>query len=88
MSKTWYPVVDYKKCVQCGVCTDKCSHGVYDREKAPTPVVVAPHNCIQGCHGCGNLCPAGAIQYVGDTNPGEDCGCGCECSGNNGGCCG
>ena len=54
MSKTWYPVIDYGKCIECGVCTNKCKHGVYDLNKAPTPVV-APNNCIQGCQGLKKL---------------------------------
>ncbi len=87
MSKTWYPVIDYEKCIECGTCTDKCKHGVYDRKKAPTPVVVFPEGCIHGCHGCGNLCPQGAISYVGDvTVKAENCSCSCEDE--KSGCCG
>ena len=82
MSKKWYPVVDYEKCIECGTCTNKCKQGVYDLKKAPTPVVIIPENCIQGCHGCGNLCPTQAIKYVGDKgDQSEDCGC------NGNGCC-
>jgi len=66
MSDTWYPVIDYEKCIECGACMDKCKHGVYDHKKIPTPVVIIPENCIQGCHGCGKLCPVEAISYVGD----------------------
>ena len=80
MSKTWYPVIDYGKCIECGVCTNKCKHGVYNLEKAPTPVVVNPEGCIQGCHGCGNLCPNGAIQYVGDQSA-DNGNCCCSCGG-------
>ena len=65
MSKNWYPVIDYSLCDECGLCTKKCSHGVYNKEKAPTPVVINEEGCIEGCHGCGNICPSGAIQYVG-----------------------
>lgn len=67
MSKTWYPVIDYSKCSECGTCIKKCSHGVYNMEKAPSPVVVYPDGCIERCHGCGNLCPQGAITYAGDN---------------------
>lgn len=67
MSGTWYPVIDYGKCTECGKCTAKCTHGVYDKAKAPCPVVVRPEGCVQNCRGCGNLCPRGAISYVGDT---------------------
>ena len=76
MSKNWYPVIDYSLCAECGACTNKCKHGVYDK-KENRPVVVYPDGCIQGCHGCQNLCPAGAIEYVGDTSRQSDCGCGC-----------
>lgn len=66
MAKTWYPIIDYSICKECGTCVEKCAHGVFDPEKAPCPVVVNPGACIDHCHGCGSLCPAGAITYVGD----------------------
>jgi NAD-dependent dihydropyrimidine dehydrogenase PreA subunit len=66
MAKTWYPVIDYLTCVECGACVAKCTHGVYDLLKAPIPVVMKPEACIDHCHGCGNRCPVGAITYVGD----------------------
>jgi NAD-dependent dihydropyrimidine dehydrogenase PreA subunit len=40
MSKSWYPVIDYVKYAECGLCVSMCRHGVYDISKAPTPVVV------------------------------------------------
>lgn len=82
MAKMWYPVIDYSECMECGACVNKCSHGVYSKDKAPTPVVVYPEGCVEGCHGCGNLCPQNAISYVGDTVKSEDCGSGCSCGGN------
>lgn len=66
MAKTWYPVVDYVICRECGTCVTNCSHGVYDTRKVPSPIVVNPQNCVDHCHGCGNRCPVGAITYVGD----------------------
>jgi NAD-dependent dihydropyrimidine dehydrogenase PreA subunit len=66
VSKTWYPVIDYEKCVECGICTGKCRQGVYDKEKAPRPVVVRPEACDEECAGCGDICPYGAIEYFGD----------------------
>ncbi len=66
MAKTWYPVIDYLICAECGTCVAKCPHNVYDVSKAPTPVVKNPEFCIDHCHGCGNRCPSGAITYVGD----------------------
>lgn len=87
MSKTWYPVIDYEKCTECGACTDKCKHGVYDQQKAPTPVVVHPENCVHGCHGCENLCSVEAISYVGEENTAGSSCC-CDCSDDSDGCCG
>lgn len=81
MSKNWYPVIDYAECTECGACVDMCEHGVYDRSKAPSPVVIFPKGCIEKCKGCGNLCPSSAIQYVGDVQNNSSCDCG-------GGCCG
>ena len=66
MAKSWYPVIDYCSCIECGTCVSFCPHGVYDKDKAPSPVVVSPERCIDHCHGCGNKCPVGAIAYVGD----------------------
>ncbi len=86
MAKTWYPVIDYTLCAECGTCIGKCSHGVYDRAKAPVPVVVHPEGCVDHCHGCGNLCPSGAIVYLGEDTgwtpphgaaPAREAGCCC-----------
>lgn len=69
MAKTWYPVVDYVSCIECGTCITHCEdkrHFVFDSSKAPSPVVARPESCIDHCHGCGNKCPAGAITYVGE----------------------
>ncbi len=88
MAKTWYPVIDYISCIECGTCVAKCPHSVYDTKKAPTPVVTNPDECVDRCHGCGNRCPVGAITYVGDdtgwTPPNGSqeaaescCSCGC-----------
>jgi len=77
MSKTWYPVINYEECIECGACLEKCKHGVFKRD-GNRPVVVYPEGCVQGCRGCGNLCPVGAIDYVGDTGASdESCGCCC-----------
>jgi NAD-dependent dihydropyrimidine dehydrogenase PreA subunit len=83
MSNTWYPVINYENCIECGICTDQCTHGVYDEAKVPRPVVVKPEECIQDCKGCGSLCPNDAITYFGDTANNivseEGCGSGCNC---------
>lgn len=66
MAKTWYPVIDDLLCTDCGACITKCSKGAYDATKAPSPVVIDSEACVDHCHGCGNLCPVGAITYVGE----------------------
>lgn len=68
MAKTWYPVIDYLVCAECGACIAKCSHGVFEPAKAPSPVVTNPEACVDHCRGCGSLCPVGAIAYVGNDN--------------------
>lgn len=66
MAKNWYPVIDIATCLECGKCVAKCMQGVYDKNKSPVPVIVNPDNCVDHCHGCGNLCPVGSISYEGD----------------------
>ena len=85
MSKSWFPVIDLKACTSCGACIDFCTHGVYEKTKAPYPVVVEPDTCIDHCHGCGNLCPTGAITYADEDTiwtplqgkAPQSAGCGC-----------
>jgi len=78
MSKTWYPKINYENCVECGACVEHCSHGVYNKEKSPRPEVINPDNCVEGCKGCGSLCPVEAIEYFGDTGNNESNGFGCN----------
>ena len=91
MSKTWYPMINYENCTECGACVEHCTHGVYNKEKAPRPVVIFPEGCIQGCTGCKSLCPSEAIAYFGDMEDsngeakascckeGDECKCDCDC---------
>lgn len=67
MSKTWYPIIDYDKCSGCLACYEKCTHGVYELNSRNFPKVVLPEGCVQGCKGCGSLCPLEAISYHGDS---------------------
>lgn len=78
MSKMWYPVINYELCIECGKCVKKCGHGVYNKAKVPRPVVVFPEGCVQGCHGCGRLCPVKAIEYVGDGIQASIIACSCD----------
>ncbi|ADM28112.1 4Fe-4S ferredoxin iron-sulfur binding domain protein [Ignisphaera aggregans DSM 17230] len=65
MAKTWYPVIDYEKCIGCLTCVNFCPHEVYTVENGK-PKVVNPDNCVEFCRGCQKLCPTGAITYNGD----------------------
>jgi lipoate---protein ligase len=67
MSNRWYPVIDYDLCQECGSCTEKCKRGVFDKARAPHPVVILPNECKEGCRGCAEICPTEAITYVGDN---------------------
>lgn len=40
--------------------------GLRRASKTPTPVVKDSESCVDHCHGCGNLCPSGAITYLGE----------------------
>ena len=71
MSKTWYPMINYENCIECGACVEHCTHGVYNKEKAPRPVVAFQEGCIQGCTGCKRTCPSEAIAYFGAEDVGE-----------------
>lgn len=66
MSKTWYPVIDYEKCISCLACVNFCPHNVYE-EKDGKPIVVRPEECVDFCKGClKGACPSEAISFVGD----------------------
>ena len=67
MSQNWYPIINYDNCTHCGACAKKCRQGVY-RLEGGKPVVIYPQGCIQGCHGCGNICSQGAIRYANDRS--------------------
>ena len=81
MAKNWYPVIDILTCMECGTCIRFCPHGVYDKRKAPVPVVVNPDGCIGHCRGCQTKCPAGAIAYVGDMGDRSNAAPACCCNG-------
>lgn len=76
MSKKWFPLIDEDKCIRCLACYNKCKHGVFDIENGRLGVVYR-EGCIDGCHGCGNLCPQGAIIYSGEYEQYIKCSCNC-----------
>jgi NAD-dependent dihydropyrimidine dehydrogenase PreA subunit len=60
----WWPTVDEKKCVGCGMCFSGCGRKVYDYDyKKIKSVVARPLNCMVGCTTCQVTCLAGAISF-------------------------
>jgi len=60
----WYPQVDYKKCIGCGLCFMTCGRVVFDWDfEQMRPIVARPYNCLVGCTTCANLCPGKAINF-------------------------
>ncbi|MEM1535945.1 MAG: 4Fe-4S binding protein [Candidatus Pacearchaeota archaeon] len=67
MTKTWYPKIDYKKCIGCLACVNFCKNKVF-RVKDGKPIVVKPENCVEFCRGCQKgACQNNAILFPGDN---------------------
>ena len=60
----WYPIVDDRLCIGCGLCVTGCGRSVfaYDYERGKA-VAVEPLHCMVGCVTCANVCPEGAISF-------------------------
>jgi NAD-dependent dihydropyrimidine dehydrogenase PreA subunit len=58
----WYPVLDKKRCVECGKCHDFCLFGVYSIENKQVKVT-QPQNCKNNCPACARMCPNKAIIF-------------------------
>lgn len=67
-------MINQSKCVGCMACYDMCKHSVFAVENE-MPKVVYREGCVEGCHGCGNQCPQGAIVYSGDFKRVIKCSC-------------
>lgn len=59
----WFPVVDRKRCVDCGKCHDFCLFGVYSLDSDGKVQVTTPHNCKNNCPACARTCPQEAIIF-------------------------
>jgi NAD-dependent dihydropyrimidine dehydrogenase PreA subunit len=58
----WSPVIDYDKCVSCGVCAEFCHQEVFSEDDGRI-IVSKPYNCIVGCTGCESKCESKAISF-------------------------
>jgi len=79
MSKLWYPMINQDKCSGCMTCYNKCKKGVF-AIKNEKPEVINREGCVEGCHGCGNLCPEHAIVYSGEFKRLIKCSCNDNCN--------
>lgn len=60
---SWYPLVDYERCTDCGQCADFCLFGVYEKDENGKVEVVNPHGCKDLCPACARICPATALVF-------------------------
>ena len=60
----WYPIIDKKKCIGCGICIRICGRDVFEYDyKKNQSKVKNPYNCMVGCDNCEVYCPASAISF-------------------------
>ncbi len=63
---SWYPTINYEKCVTCGKCVDYCHMNVYsteEKEGKQKTIVKNINGCVVTCTGCDSVCPTGAISH-------------------------
>ena len=59
---SWYPIIDYSRCIACGQCADFCLFGVYQKTKERVSVL-NPQSCKTNCPACARICPNTAILF-------------------------
>ena len=57
----WFPTIDPKKCLKCGMCMN-CGKNVFGWTEEGAKVA-HPYNCLVGCTTCANLCFGKAITF-------------------------
>ncbi len=60
---SWFPVLDYDRCVNCKQCISFCPFGVYALDGGGIVRVVHPENCKDQCPACARMCPSVAIIF-------------------------
>jgi len=74
----WFPVVEKKRCTDCGQCARFCLFGVY-RYSNKQLMIQNPLNCKNNCPACARSCPVSAIIFprireegvIAGADPGE-----------------
>ncbi|MBI9068153.1 MAG: 4Fe-4S binding protein [Salinivirgaceae bacterium] len=59
---SWFPILDYERCVGCGQCADFCLFGTYSKTDDKV-WVENPHACKNNCPACARICPHTAIIF-------------------------
>jgi len=60
----WFPTIDEKACINCGLCYVTCGRLVFEMdEEKRKAAVVEPYRCMVGCTTCANICPTEAISF-------------------------
>lgn len=53
------PVIDFDKCIMCGICVDYCPCGVVKKNEQ----INIDYQYCKGCGVCVNECPKNAIDF-------------------------
>lgn len=59
---SWYPVIDYSRCTNCGQCAEFCLFSVYEK-KSEKVKVIFPQGCKNQCAACARICSSTAIIF-------------------------
>jgi formate hydrogenlyase subunit 6/NADH:ubiquinone oxidoreductase subunit I len=61
----WDPKIDTAKCTTCGKCVEFCHMQTFEIKtvNAEKQTIIRPNRCVVFCHGCDDICPAGAISH-------------------------
>jgi len=58
------PVVDFEKCIKCGICKNNCPCDVITVDKEKVQCVTFDFYYCKGCGICSNECPKSCISMV------------------------
>jgi 2-oxoacid:acceptor oxidoreductase delta subunit (pyruvate/2-ketoisovalerate family) len=58
--RVYKPVIDYEKCVACGLCVTYCPEQAIEPGEDGKPVI--DYRFCKGCGVCANECPQDAIE--------------------------